>query len=279
MGINTKTKGRYAPPVFAIGWLISVIFLFAHAGAALAHHDFSHMPGILTEDNPAEIRNGDYLLSNNAWGKGFMAGWNQNIGLISNKNGVLSALWNWDWLSSGDGVKAYAEVIAGQKPGSRTSTLTLLPKKVNEIKAALVSYDIVSLHNGSGNTSFDLWLTDTKYPTTFAVPPITHEIMIWLETYGEMQPAGSLFEHALIGGVHYNIFVEEKMGLGWKYIALQRASSVLGIGRIDFVPIFSYLRSKGLITGGEYLASIEFGNEIVGGFGSTHLNSYSISVQ
>ena len=169
---------------------------------------------MLTEDNPAEIRSGDYLLSNNAWGAGPLAGWNQNIGLISNKNGVLSAIWNWDWLSSGNNVKAYVEIIYGQKPGSKISTVAFLPKKVNEINAVMVDYDVVSIHNGSGNTSFDLWLTETKYPIIFAVPPITHEIMIWLETYGDMRPAGSLVERAIIGGVPYNIFVGEKVGLG-----------------------------------------------------------------
>lgn len=258
--------------------IMTVIPLFIYSTTGLAHHNFSHQPGRVTSDNPSQIRSGSYLLENNAWGAGSLVGWNQNIGLIKNNNGAVTALWNWDWLNSGNNVKAYAEVIYGQKPGSLTSTVALLPKKLKEINVAMAHYDVVSIHTGSGNTAFDLWLADTKNPTTFAVPPITHEIMLWLETYGDMRPAGSLFEHAHIDGVPYNIFVGEKIGLGWRYIALQRAGSLLGIGYVDFVPIFSYLRSQGLITGEEYLAAIEFGNEVIGGFGSTHLNSYSISV-
>ncbi len=224
------------------------------------------------------IRSGVYLLENNVWGKGSLTGWNQNISVTSNKNGVLEALWTWDWLSSGNNVKTYAEVIYGQKPGSQISTVISLPKKVKEIAVAMANYDVISMHKGTGNTAFDLWLTDTKNPTIFGVPPITHEIMIWLEIYGDMHPAGSLFERAYIGGVAYNIFVAKNVGQGWKCITFQRVTSLIGIGHINFVSFFSYLRSMDLITGEEYLAAIGFGNEVIDGIGSTHLNSYSVSV-
>jgi hypothetical protein len=36
---------------------------------------------------------------------------------------------------------------------------------------------------------------------------------------------------------------------------------------------------NGLATGDEYLASIEFGNEVVSGQGETILNQYAVSVQ
>ena len=40
-----------------------------------------------------------------------------------------------------------------------------------------------------------------------------------------------------------------------------------------------YLRAKGLVTGEEYLASIEFGNEVVSGSGETILYRYDVTVR
>lgn len=182
-------------------------------------------------------------------------------------------------MNSGDNVKGFAEVIYGQKPGSQLSTNLSLPEKISRINVAAVNYDISSDHTGKGNTTFDIWLTNKKNPTVFGVPPITHEIMIWLESYGDMRPAGSFVEQANIDGMAYNVFVAEHFGQGWKYVAFQSVSSRMGINHIDLISFLSYLRSKGLITGEEYLASIELGNEVISGAGETRLNSYAIAMQ
>lgn len=264
---------------FLFAWLTAGVLLLGCYGAGVSAMDSSQTPGTGTKANSTLTGGGNYRVENNAWGKGSLTDWSQYIRVISNRGGILAAQWNWSWPNSGSNVKSYPEVIYGQKPGSQSSTASSLPEKINRINAATMSYDIASNHIGSGNTAFDIWLTDTKNPTTFGVPPITHEIMIWLESYGDMHPAGSLVEQTNIDGISYNIFVAEHFGPGWKYIAFQRVPSHLGAGSINLVQFLSYLRSKGLITGEEYLASIEFGNEVISGAGETRLNSYSVSVQ
>jgi hypothetical protein len=111
-------------------------------------------------------------------------------------------------------------VIFGQKPGTR-STSPALPKKINSISVATVAYDVFSSHKDIGNTAFDLWLTNTHDPSVFAVPPITHEIMIWLESYGGMRPDGAFVEQAFLDGSTYDVFVAENIGKGWRYIAFE----------------------------------------------------------
>ena len=213
--------------------------------------DSSQTPGARTKADSTLIRSGNYQVENNTWGKGSLTGWHQRINVTSNRGGILAAHWSWDWLNSGSNVKSYAEVIYGQKPGSRSSTASSLPEKINRINVATVSYDISSDHIGSGNTAFDMWLTDTKNPAKFGVPPITHEIMIWLESYGDMHPAGSFVEQANIDGMNYNIFVAEHFGQGWRYITFQSVPSRIGAGHINLTQFLSYLRSKSLITGEE----------------------------
>jgi hypothetical protein len=180
-------------------------------------------------------------------------------------------------LNAGSGVKAYPEVVYGQKPGS-ASTAADLPQKIRDLTEVTVSYEVTSTHTGSGNIAFDIWLTDTPNPDTWGVPPISHEIMIWLDSYGVMSPGGIWLEEANIDGISYYVTVGENFGGGWRYIAFNRVPPQLGTGSLNITHFLSYLLEKNLITGEEYMASIEFGNEVVSGVGETVLNNYVVSV-
>ena len=93
-----------------------------------------------------------------------------------------------------------------RKPGSQSTTPDL-PLQISLVKSAVITYDVASTHTGSGNTAFDIWLTDTANPDTWGVPPITHEIMIWLEAYGSLAPGGNWVETVPIGGADYSIYL------------------------------------------------------------------------
>jgi hypothetical protein len=234
-------------------------------------------PIVMNCADQALIDSGGFRAENNTWGKGALSGWSQCIGLGMGPGGALAGRWTWNWSNSRGNVTAYPEVIFGQKPGKQ-STSSALPKKLSSIRVATVSYDVSSTHTGSGNTAFDIWLTSTGNPSAFSAPPITHELMIWLESYGGMRPDGTLIEQIAIDGSLYNVFVAENIGHGWRYIAFVRPTPQLGAGTIDLVTFLSYVRSKGLATGDEYLASIEFGNEVIRGAGETRLNAYAVTI-
>jgi hypothetical protein len=229
-------------------------------------------------DDQALIDSGDYRAENNTWGKGNLSGWSQCIGIGTGTDGALAGRWTWDWLNSGTNVKAYPEIIFGQKPGNVT-TSKVMPIKISDIGAATVSYEFSSVYGGSGNVAFDLWLTDTPNPSTFGVPPITHEIMIWLDRQGGMAPGGTFRERMNLGGATYAVFVADKWGQGWKLINFVSSESRLGVGTLDLGNFLSYLREKNLLTGDEYLASIEFGNEVASGAGETIVKRYTVSIQ
>ena len=150
---------------------------------------------------------------------------------------------------------------------------------MSSIRVASVSYDVSSNHTGIGNTAFDVWLTSTGTPTTFSAPPITHEVMIWLDAYGGMRPEGDLFEQAVVDGVLYDVYVAENVGQGWRYVAFLRTTPQLGAGTIDLTAFLSHVRSMNLATGDEYVAAIEFGNEVISGAGETRLDAYAVSLE
>jgi len=229
-------------------------------------------------DDQALINSGVFRAENNTWGKGTLTGWSQCIGLDVGADGTLMGRWTWNWPGSGDNVKAYPEIIFGQKPGS-VSTTADLPRKISSLNEVIIDYDVASTHTGSGNIAFDIWLTDIQNPSTWGVPPITQEIMIWLDYFGGMRPGGTRIEQATIDGIPYNIYVGENFGQGWRYIAFVRAKTQLGSGTLNLVSFLAYIQAKGLATGDEYVASIEFGTEVVSGVGETILKKYRISVR
>ena len=240
---------------------------------------------VLTPDElPLECDDGvllqldGYRVENNAWGKGDLTGWAQCVGAAQNPDGSIVARFTWDWLESGGSVKAYPEIIYGYKPSGSTTT-PLLPKRVSDIQELTARYDLDIQHIGSGNTAFDIWLTNTQTPTSFAAPPITHEIMVWLESYGSMVPGGSLRERAVIAGTAFDVYVGEMFGAGWRYIAFRRVQPPPAADTVDLHSLLVYAQQANLITGSEYLASIEFGNEVVSGMGDTKINAYAVEVK
>lgn len=228
-------------------------------------------------DDEALINSGDYRVENNTWGKGNLSGWSQCIGIEPAIDGAITAHWTWDWLNAGYNVKAYPEIIFGQKPGGATTTKAL-PIRLSDIDLLTVSYDVSSSNSGSGNVAFDIWLTDNPDPMIFGTPPITHEIMVWLDQQGGLGPSGNFKERVTINGSIYAVFVAPKWGEGWEYVAFFSPESRLGAGTVDLGSLLEYMQQKNLATGAEYLASIEFGNEIATGSGETMVKSYSVSL-
>src|SRR5882672_35212 len=223
----------------------------------------------------ALVGSGNYRAENNTWDKGALTGWSQCIGIDAGPGGAVVGRWTWNWPNSGGNVKAYPEVVFGYKPAA-SATTQQLPKRITDIAELTVRYDIASTHSGSGNTAFDIWLTDTPLPSTFAVPPITHEIMVWLESYGGMVPSGAFIETAAIDGTAYDVFIKDNVGRGWRYIAFRRVRPQLGSGTLNLKALLDYARSKALVGGTEYVASVEFGNEVISGSGDSRLNSFVV---
>jgi serralysin len=235
-------------------------------------------PNPMTCESAAVVNAGEYQAIMGDWGKGSMTGWSQCIGASIDANGALVGRWTWDWLNSGGNVKSFPAIVFGQVPSS-ASTTTALPVKINLIDIATVSYNISSTHSGTGNLILHMWLTDTQNPTTWGVPPITHEVIIVLEVYGDMQPAVPSIKQVMIDKTSYDLSMGDNFGMGWRFIVFTRTPYQQGSGILNLVNFFSTIQKEGFITGNEYLASISIGNEVVSGVGDTSLKDYVITVR
>jgi hypothetical protein len=229
-----------------------------------------------------------YRAENNAWGKGTLQGWRQCIGLDAGAAHGVRARWTWDWPDAGNNVKAYPELIVGTKPGSAPTTPSL-PRQVSRLGQLQARLALESRRLGSGNLAFDLWLTSTPQPTHFGVPPISHELMVWCDAFGSMQPAGQRRGTVTIEGRAYDLYVNDRHGAGWRYIAYIPKSLAPGRPRamgpirvdasINLKAFLEDARSRRLINGNPFLASVELGNELISGQGETLVHHYRLVIR
>lgn len=221
---------------------------------------------------------GLYMAENNAWGKGDLQGWSQCMGVGYNSAGGFAARWTWDWPEGKGNVKAYPEIVFGHKPGYPQSSNTVLPRKLSQIQRAQLSYEVSTVRYGAGNMAVDMWLSSTDRPDTFTVPPISHEIMVWLDHFGPMYAGGQQVDQVTLDGVPYRVYLGDKFGLGWRYVAFLPNIPLRPAARMDLKAFFQYLKGKGWIQGDEHLAAINFGNEIISGKGETRLNLLNVQI-
>lgn len=222
-------------------------------------------------DDDAELRTGEYILLNNVWGKGDRTDYEQCITRTELKSGLQFG-WEWNWPNDGsNNVKAYPEIIYGWKPWSGSSTSSDLPVQLTEVDSIVISFQKVrSILYGSGNLTFDLWITSSGQPNP---GNIEHEVMIWLER-SILRPGGSNQATVTIDGYTYDFY---RADWNWTYLAfiLQAEEDVDVLHLNTFL---DFLIGEGHILADEYLASIEFGTEIVYGSGNTVIQDYTIVV-
>jgi hypothetical protein len=219
----------------------------------------------------AEITIDEYIVQNNVWNKQGITEYEQCIYKEDPAENFPFG-WHWIWPQPPGGVKAYPEIIFGHKPWSATSTTAHLPIQISSITDITVSYNITQTAEGSYNLAFDIWLNDTNPPTAES---ITREIMIWLDRE-MMVPAGDcLAADVDINDELYDFYKDDFPD--WTYIAfVKQTAEFSGNTRIDL--FFDYLVTNSHISDAEYCSSIEIGNEVVYGEGSTEFIDYFIEV-
>ena len=230
---------------------------------------------------------GSYAVENNQWGRGPITDYSQCVAMGGvAADGSVSARWTWRWPAEPGEVKGYPAIVFGQKPGYPVTPNTNLPRQVNAISQLTSSWSTRSTYTGKGQLTFDLWLTRdaNRYPS-FPQTPITHEIMVAVEPYGgyglDRNPAWFV-EEITINGIRYKTYKADNFPPGasqqWRFLVFQMLTPMTQ-GTLDFKPLFDYLKSRGFITGNEYLTSLEFGTEPVEGTGDVTVDSFKATVR
>ncbi len=233
----------------------------------------------------AEWENHGLLYQNNIWGKGDIADYEQCL-LRRNLDGNDQYGWRWQWPGGTGDVKAYPEVIYGHKPWHSSSTTSNLPQRIASVNKLSITYAVELTAQGTYNLAFDIWVTSDNPPTP---ETITHEIMIWMDQTFPAQPPEFRVGQVTLDDFTYDLYIrpnfdpepgtdhglaEEKPG----YIAfVSQADQYQGMVNVE--KFLGYLVEHEHIPADSYVASVEFGNEVIGGSGELWLNRYQIEVE
>ena len=233
----------------------------------------------------AQPVSGNYVVHNNQWGRsGITGAYRQCVGISPSTAGgnTVSARWTWNWPAGPNEIKGFPGIGYGAKPGHPAPASTL-PLRVDALQSATTRWSTRSQVTGRGQRTYDLWLTrDGKAYPCFDCAPITHEIMIALEPYGgyglDRNPAWARGEVKL-GGESWKLYSVDGFGsVGWRFIVLQ-SMKPRPSGALDLREVMQRLRERKLITGTEYLTSVELGSEPVEGTGDVLLEHFSVDIQ
>ncbi|MEJ2663886.1 MAG: hypothetical protein P8107_07560 [Spirochaetia bacterium] len=185
---------------------------------------------------------GEYILENNLWGKQDVKNYRQCV-----------FIWN------------------------KRSTTVHLPASVTKKKIE-VTYDADIKASGIYNLAFDIWICSSPFPTP---QNVTKELMIWMIDHGTI-PLGTHRADAVIAGITYKLYIDDDVTLGLesgsrKYIAFV-AQGHYEKATVPIDRFLSYLVRHNFISAADYIASIEFGTEIVGGRGEIVFSRYDVRV-
>ena len=266
-----------------LSWLTLVFALGSLAiGACRLRRDAhnapgKYEPGVSSEcNNGYAVADGPYRYENNQWGSGKAQGSFEQCLLKRTVDGKKERGWTWSFPGTDQTVFSYPEIIFGWKPwtGGKT-TDPHLPTRVGDFSKLTLVYEVESQITGSYNLAPEIWIVNRRVESGPAAPrSITAEVMFWLDSGGVAQPGGALVGRPVVNGQPYELWVQNGAnGSGaseasWRLISFKWPEPQLK-GQIDIPAFTRVLVDQNLIDPNHYIATVEFGNEVTGGTGTT----------
>lgn len=232
----------------------------------------------------ATIVDGPYTYENNQWGSGKARGSFEQCLLKRQVGDRTEYGWTWDFPGVDPSIFAYPEIIFGWKPwtGGPPSD-PRFPLRVADVQKLSLAYEVETEASGHYNLAPEVWITRAK-PTSNAANPalISAEIMFWVESAGQTRPAGSLVDRTEVDGKRYTLYRldgagDKGNGEGWRLLSFTIPSTERA-GTVPIDALLKYLVDTGHIDPQHYVASVEFGNEIAGGRGTTWVKRFEVNV-
>lgn len=231
------------------------------------------------------IKDGPYRYENNTWGSHKARGRYEQCLLEREVDGRVERGWTWNFPGVDPSVFAYPEIIYGWKPWSGGKTTDpRFPMKVSDVKHLAIKYQVEIQATGSYNLAPEIWLTRSGNATSSPNPSvITTEIMFWMDYRASARPAGEVIDRPVVDGVTYELWKADNIGdkgngQGWVLYSF-KSPRIQHEGVITIHALLAYMVSKNMIKPDEYVASVEFGNEVMGGTGTTWVKRFEVEVK
>jgi hypothetical protein len=272
--------------------LFSVLALTSLGSGCRLRHDAHNAPGKYesgvssTCNSGYSVADGPYRYENNQWGSGKSQGPFEQCLLERKVDGKKERGWSWSFPGTDSSVFAYPEIIFGWKPwtGGKT-TDPHLPTRVGDFKKLTLIYEVESQITGSYNLAPEVWIINRNIKNGAAAPSaISAEVMFWMDSGGVAQPGGSLAGNYVVHGDSYELWKQDgangsgASSANWRLLSFKRVAPLLK-GSIDIPAFMRLLVDEKLVDPNQYIATVEFGNEVTGGVGTTWVKHIEVQTE
>jgi hypothetical protein len=232
----------------------------------------------------------EYVILNNEWNAGAASPPYSETIFRGASAGSSFFGWSWSWNNASQWtVLTYPEVLYGRSPWSPAGfhTAGFVPFTIGG-HTVHSTFDIsLSTTPVSGfdtyDVAYDIWiLSATADPASFSASDIKCELMIWLDSRNTvpdgLAPTGSLTANGSDFGYYYAPDQSSGTAYHWIYAAFSPPSAILQSADFDITPFLTYLTDQGVLSTGDYVASVELGIEVAIGAGQMIVRNYSVTV-
>jgi hypothetical protein len=238
------------------------------------------LPGVKHECGTyATLEHGPYQLMNNMFAREEAPGPYEQCLLQRQVAGKTELGWSWSWPGFRPQSYGFPELIFGWKPWSERSTDPRLPVLLANLQRLDVQYAVQTESSGKQSLALGTWLTNTG-EVTANPQSIRTEVVVWLDYVDGINPAGQLVETVQLKDQSYELWSESSHGdrgdgSGWDlyyFKAAERRPS----GTVQLLPFLDHLQKQGRVQSQHFVASVEFGSELMGGTGTTWVDDYQV---
>jgi hypothetical protein len=242
---------RALVPLAAFALVLGVVLPTAHGDSTCDQYGMTSVDA------------GNYMVQNNEW--------NSNSQQCVTTNGATGwTVKTADQNAGTDGPPAaYPSIFRGCHWG-RCTTGSGLPVQVSKLGSASSSWSTSASSSGVYDTAYDVWFNTS--PTTSGQPDGA-ELMIWLNSRGPVQPAGSKVGTTTIDGATWQVWTTRMSG--WNYVAYVREQPTSAVSGLDIKAFTQDAVNRGSIDPSWYLIDVEGGFEIWQGGQGLTTNSFS----
>ena len=251
----------------------------AHAVRAPAREQ----PGVTSDcSNYSTTTQGVFQYQNNMWAEGKAKGPFDQCVVSRKIAGKTQLGWTWSWPGYEPLGFGYPEIIFGWKPWSAQSTSSVLPLQISKIQALSVRYAVATEHSGKVALSLSIFVTDSSEASAPNPLAIVDELVLWLDYPEDAVPIGTRAARLEVAGIDYELWHtpnhgDRGDGTGWDLYYLKGPNHQLQ-GTIQLQPLLESLSKQNRIRGDRFIASIELGNELMSGTGTTWVQDFDVIV-
>jgi|SRR6478735_2552340 len=223
-----------------------------------------------------------YEYQNNMWAEDKARGPFEQCVVARTQAGEKQLGWTWDWPGYEPLGFGYPEIIFGWKPWSNHSTTAELPRRIVELQSLTARYAVTTESSGKVALSLTMFVTDSNRTSDANPRAIVGEVVLWLDYPEGAVPIGTRTQVFDVAGTRYELWHTAQHGdrgdgTGWGLFYLKGPNHRLR-GTIQLQPLLEYLSTQRFIQSDRFVATVELGNELMGGSGTTWVQDFEVRV-